>query len=138
MNRTRRPVPITLEIAPLIDIVFILLLFFVVTSTFIDEIVLELNLPDVALVDGEAEVEDALTITITAEDRIYFNDELVPSESVDQIVSTLSQLNLETSTTEIEVRADEDTRHATVVLVLDALSFLGLTKVNLMTERPKE
>ena len=135
MKRVRSTPPATLEIAPLIDIVFILLIFFVVTSSFIDEVTLEVNLPDVSVSSGNVSDHQLIVVLVSADSQVYVGEELIPANSASEIAARIQSNIVDQSTAAIEIRADEDSRHAAVVRVLDALSSLGLTRVNLITER---
>lgn len=130
--RTRRSDAIGIEIAPLIDIVFILLIFFVVTSTFIRENALEIDLP-ASHSTVDADVEGAIEIVISADNEIRVADRLIRSPSVDVLERELAVLAFGHDLERIIIRADARAHHATVVLVLDAASLLGLTEVSIVT-----
>ena len=131
-SRERRSDAIGIEIAPLIDIVFILLIFFVVTSTFIRENALEIDLPTShSTVDADS--KDAIEIVISADNEIRVADKLIPSASVDSIKTALVALTSDLQSRRIVVRADAAAHHATVVLALDSASLLGLTEVSIVT-----
>lgn len=130
--RARRSDSIGIEIAPLIDIVFILLIFFVVTSTFIRESALEIDLP-VSHSAIDSDIKDAIEIVISADNEIRVADKLIPSTSVDALKVELAELASKLDSGNVIVRADAAAHHATVVLALDAASLLGLTEVSIVT-----
>ena len=131
-SRIRRRDAIGIEIAPLIDIVFILLIFFVVTSTFIRENTLEIDLPS-SHSTVKVESEGAIEIHITANDEISVGDQLVPIATVDSLMEELTGRTSDTDSRRVVIKADADARHETVVLVLDAVNLLGLTEVSIVT-----
>ena len=127
-SRVRRSDAIGIEIAPLIDIVFILLIFFVVTSTFIRENTLEIDLPTShSYVD--VETNGAIEIRISADNEISVGDRVIPMATVDLLTELLS----DTDSARVIIRADADARHETVVLALDAVNLIGLTEVSIVT-----
>ena len=131
-SRVRRSDSIGIEIAPLIDIVFILLIFFVVTSTFIRENALEIDLP-ASHSPVEADTRDAIEIVISADNEIRVADKLIPTASVDALEVELAALASKLDSGNVIVRADATAHHATVVLALDAASLLGLTEISIVT-----
>lgn len=130
--RVRRSDAIGIEIAPLIDIVFILLIFFVVTSTFIRENALEIDLPT-SHSQLDVETNDAIEIIVAADNEISVGDRLIPTATTDLVTAELARLVSDVGSGRVIVRADASARHETVVLVLDAVNLLGLTEVSIVT-----
>lgn len=128
----RRGDSIGIEIAPLIDIVFILLIFFVVTSTFIRENTLEIDLPS-SHSTAHLGTESAIEILISADNEISVGDRLLPTATVDSLIRELTRRVGDADSERVVVRADADARHETVVLVLDAVNLLDLTEVSIVT-----
>ena len=131
-SRTRRSDAIGIEIAPLIDIVFILLIFFVVTSTFIRENALEIDLP-ASHSSIDPDTRDAIEIVISADNEIRVADKLIPTATVNALKTELGVIASKLDSGNVIVRADAEAHHATVVLVLDAASLLGLTEISIVT-----
>ena len=131
-SRIRRSDAIGIEIAPLIDIVFILLIFFVVTSTFIRENTLEIDLPS-SHSNVDVNTNDAIEILISADNEISIGDRLIQSATADLVTAELASLVSDVGSGRVIIRADANARHQTVVLVLDAVNLLGLTEVGIVT-----
>ena len=131
-HRTRRMDNVTIEIAPLIDIVFILLIFFVVTSTFIRENVLELELPN-AVTSTMPLTTDTIDVLITADNVILVNEQPLPESDWTSLVARLKQLGADPETHDMVIRADARSRHETVVVALDAAQALGITQIKVVT-----
>ncbi len=131
-SRQRRNDAIGIEIAPLIDIVFILLIFFVVSSTFIRENVLEIELPPSQSTDY-APLDETIEVVITANNEIRIGERLIPAATVATLMVELENRVAVANMGRIVVRADAKSLHETVVLVLDAANLLGLTQVSIVT-----
>ena len=131
-SRQRRNDAIGIELAPLIDIVFILLIFFVVSSTFIRENVLEIELPT-SQSTADARADETIEVVITANNEIRVGERLIPAATVATLMVELGNRVVDTNMRRVVVRADAKSRHETVVLVLDAANLLGLTQVNIVT-----
>ena len=131
-SRQRRNDAIGIELAPLIDIVFILLIFFVVSSTFIRENVLEIELPT-SQSTADARADETIEVVITANNEIKVGERLIPAATVATLMVELRNRVVDTNMRRVVVRADAKSSHETVVLVLDAANLLGLTQVSIVT-----
>ncbi|MCK5161393.1 MAG: biopolymer transporter ExbD, partial [Candidatus Aureabacteria bacterium] len=69
-----------LDITPLIDVIFLLLLFFMLSSSFILQPGIKVNLPESKV--SEAQSEDNIIVTITSERKILLNDENITEETL--------------------------------------------------------
>ena len=130
--RMRRSDSIGIEIAPLIDIVFILLIFFVVTSTFIRENALEIDLPESHSTVG-VDTNRGIEISISSDNQIQVGERTIANVTVDVLKAELATRAIEFDTDRVIVRADAKAHHATVVLALDAANLLGISEVSIVT-----
>ena len=117
----------TIDIAPLIDVVFLLLIFFMLTSSFISEPGIEVNLPKA--VTSEAVEERSLIITITSENVIYVNREVV---ILRELESMLRKAYMEERS--LFIKADRRASVGRIVEVWDLARDLGIPKINIATE----
>jgi len=125
----RRPCePISLNLTPLIDVVFLLLIFFMVSTTFDQSSELDLQLPET--LHGEQARDIApLQIEVSEDGAISVN-----GEASDNLPDALAQfLQDHTAPERVVVIADERARHGQVTRVLDALTGAGLTQVSFQT-----
>lgn len=119
-----------MNIAPLVDVVFLLLLFFMLTSRLVQEPVINVKLPE----SRAAEVESVMikTITITKENEIYFMDTKHALESLSKsIAETIS----EPETDVLRIRADTDVNIGFLVKVIDEVRAAGVKNFSIVTER---
>ena len=133
--RPQRPEPPDINLAPLIDVVFLLLIFFMVTTTFKDEVGIKVQLPQAS---GEAAAESrALTLVIDAGGAFYVNDRQVADTQPDTLRQALGQaIGQARSETgdrapgdlPLVLMADAKTPHQAVMTALDVASQLGLTR----------
>lgn len=130
--RVRRSDAIGIEIAPLIDIVFILLIFFVVTSTFIRENALEIDLPE-SHSTVDVATDGVIELVISADNEVSVGDKLVPNATVEALKVEIAAVATELPSVRVIVRADAEAHHATVVLALDAANLLGISEVSIVT-----
>ena len=125
----RRRESLTLDMTPLVDVVFLLLIFFLVTSVFKkEELALLLNLP--AGEQGErATTEKSATIQMD-EERIAFNDRVVTLEELDKELAALPDKSVP-----VVVRIDRNVEYGRIVKLFDLLKKHGLNNLALI-EKP--
>ena len=126
------------ELTPLIDVVFLLLIFFMVSTTFIRETQLKINLPESS---GELQEVDPGTIEIVVDRRGDYavNDRLLVNSEKATLVRALQEVM---DTTEpsplVVITADAMAAHQSVVRAMDAAGTVGLTRVSITTQQPSE
>ncbi len=120
----------TPDITPLIDVVFLLLIFFMVSTVFKkDELALLLNLPQTQ--EGETvEATEDLIIIELSEDELAFNGEVRDFESLSQDLKSITD-----KSRSIELRIDKEVRYDRVVKLLDKLREHELTNLSLITDK---
>ena len=134
--RGSRPDPPDINLTPLIDVVFLLLIFFMVSTTFKEDARLRLQLPEATGEPPEQVDVAQLEVIIDQWGRYYVNNDQV----VDQRVETLRRVMAEKSAGQGElpvlIKADAKTPHQAVMGALDAASQLGLTRVGFAASLP--
>jgi len=110
----------SLDLTPLIDTVFILLLFFILTTTF-SKPMLEVLLAKADNASVKEVVQERLNVTITEDGRIFFGGDLVPPE---EMVAMLEKLPTDAT---IVFNVDKRSRFGLFVQVLDAAKSRGLS-----------
>jgi len=115
---------ISINITSLIDVMFILLIFFMVSSSFIEQPGMKLELPQTKT--KEVERVENLTVYITAKGEIFVNDKPVPVDSLESAMKTLVPIAKEKT---LVLKADKATEHGLVVKVMDVAKLSGLKKL---------
>ena len=115
-----------LDITPLIDIVFIMLIFFIVTASFVKESGVEIDRPkaDTAVMQSQG----SILIGITAEDEVWINHQPVDVRSVQAHVMRLLAENPQGG---VVIQADRDSRNDMLVQVMDQIRQAGVEKIAL-------
>ena len=131
-RRRRRPGrgATTVELTPLIDVVLLLLIFFMVSTTFKRESVLAVELPEAQGAPLEQAAAEIM-VRLDASGTVVVNDEQLPDGEVGTVAGALARASGE----RVLVAADAAARHDAVVRVLDAAGRSGLTSVRILTER---
>ncbi|HET19637.1 MAG TPA: biopolymer transporter ExbD [Chromatiales bacterium] len=129
--RPRQRDEVGLDLTPLIDVVFLLLLFFMLTTTFVEATRLKIDLPEAGQGAEAERKDDHWTIEIDAQGRYALNGETVVAE---QLSERLRAIPGRTEETSVLVRADGQASHQAVVRALDAARSAGIVRVGLATE----
>ena len=123
-NRRRRREP-SINLAPLVDIVFLLVIFFMVSSTFITpETGLPIDLPQAT--SGEARPEGAPTVVVQADGQVFWKGD--PIDDASLLASLRAELAQDPVGTVI-LRADRKTPHGRAVQVMDVIRRAGAKRV---------
>ncbi len=135
-TKSRVIIPIV-EMTPMIDIVFLLIIFFMVAAQFAQQAHVELNLPSEIGEQNEAKPKNALVINILNDGSILIDKSkgaltLQEVENIVTIAVEEEQLNWQN----IRVRADENVKAGSLNEVLVILNKLGLSATNIATESP--
>ncbi len=122
--------PSSIDISPLIDVVFLLLIFFIVTTVFVKETGVEISKPRAASsVDLDRQ---AILIAVTAESRVWQGGREIGHDGVRAVVAALLE---ETPDSPVIIRADATAPTEATVRVIDSAKLAGASSVSLATER---
>lgn len=135
--RPARVDDLDVNITPLIDVVFLLLIFFMVTTTFTKETQLKLNLPEADAEQREVEKEK-IDIAIDADGRYYVNQHQlinIKSETLSRAIRKTAKNNRKMP---IVISGDANVEYQAVATVLSVTSQLGFTNITLPTKQPSE
>lgn len=131
-NRQRESVDINL--ASLIDVVFVLLLFFVVTTTFTRETQLRVELPEAASAEQVPPDQGKLVeITISAEGVYSVNNHLLPKSDLATLIEAIERESGGDNKLPLAISADGKTPHQAVVTAMDAAGKLGFSQLRMTT-----
>lgn len=115
-----------INITSLIDVMFLLLIFFMVTSTFKDQPAIDLSLPRSS--SAEETVAAPTVVYLTREGRLFLDSLEVEAG---QLAGRLRQLQAATGEDRIVLRADEHAEHGAVVALIDLIKESGYRRVSL-------
>ena len=142
MKRRRGRREARVELTPLIDVVFLLLIFFMVSTTFIRETQLKINLPEAT---GELQEVETGTIEITVDRSGDFavNDRVLVNSEKRTLVRALREVLQEgggesSAQRRVIITADANAAHQAVVRAMDAAGSVGLTRISITTQQPDE
>lgn len=136
LRRSRKD-NVDLDITPLIDVVFLLLIFFMVSTTFERESEINITLPEASEEYTETEPE-AVTIDVDVQGRVYINDQALVNSQVSTIREAIMNAMMDLKDPNVIIRADAQATHQLVVKVMDAARQAGLVRITFATQRIEE
>ncbi|MEF1256546.1 MULTISPECIES: biopolymer transporter ExbD [unclassified Vibrio] len=129
-RRQQRQEEAQVDLTSMLDIVFIMLIFFIVTSSFVRESGVEVNRPTASNVVSQKEV--GIFVAITSANDIYIDKRVV---DVERVQATLEHLMLDKPDASLVIQADEHAYSGTVVKVMDAAKSAGVRNIALAAEK---
>ncbi len=126
--RPQKSGELELNLTPMIDVVFLLLIFFMVTTTFDEQTELSIELPEVESSQAKEEAVEVL-LSISPDGSYYVNQQKLSGDNL----SDLSQAILDTAkqkrSLKLLINADAKTPHQAVMTALEAASRAGISNV---------
>ncbi len=119
-----------INIAPLIDVIFQLLIFFMLTSSFTFQSGIDVRLPKA--ITSDIIKEENFTITVTGENVIYWNNKITTIKELRQELSRSAHKNRP-----ILIKADRRSSVGRVVDIWDLCRELGIERINIATDQEK-
>ncbi len=127
-----------INLTSLIDVVFLLLIFFMISTTFERQAALKIDLPEAS---AEAQPQDSperLEWVIDPEGRIYLNDGQLVDSRPATLRAALEELVGDDRSLPVVIRADAQTPHHYVVTVMDVTGQMGFSRLSIATQRVDE
>ena len=118
-----------INLTPMLDVVFIMLIFFIVTATFIKEAGIQVERPDTVTADTQDDA--AILIAISATDEIWIDRQ---KRDPRQVRTIIERLHAENPKGGIVIQADEESTNEMLVVVMEAAKGAGVTNVAIASD----
>jgi len=122
-----------INLIPLIDVSLLLVIFFMLTSTFMQEGRLKIELPQASLAPTGKQKSDPIVITVSQSGTYRVNDRELINNSPDTLRAAIQEVAGADRSKPVTVRADARTTHQSVVTAMDVLGKLGFVRINIAT-----
>ena len=132
--RHRKAEELDVNITPLVDVVFLLLIFFMVSTTFDRQSELNIELPEASGEITESEVVD-VEIFIKQDGKFIINDTAV-SSNIDSLLRALREAAGDNSDPRVIISADKETTHQAVMTAMDAARQMGFIHITFSAVKP--
>ena len=115
----------TIDMTPMLDIVFIMLIFFIVTTSFVKEAGIQVNKPKA----GNTSQEKSANIFIAVKENgeVHMDRRMV---DVERVAANIERMLAEQPTDTVVIQADKEAKHGVVVKVMDQIKEAGIDKIS--------
>lgn len=136
MFQTRKKQEVTVNLTPLIDVVFLLLIFFMVSTSFNRETQIKLELPS-ASGDPLETMPDLVEISVDSEGRYFVNAKPVVNTELDTLVKAIADVGQGNRELQVVISADASAPYQSVVTAMEASRQSGYFNFTMATRNPK-
>ena len=126
-----------LNLTPLIDVVFLLLIFFMVSTTFEKQAKLKIELPEASAKAAASEAQE-LVIAISQKGVFFVNNNELVNAKPKALQNALQNIAEDARDMPVIIKADANVAHKHVVMAMDVLGNMGFAKVSMATTQAKE
>lgn len=124
-----------INLIPFIDILLVVLIFLVLTTTYSRFTELSINLPH-AQANATKDKSQSITVAVGRDGRYMVNDQVLPSTQVDPLTHALQAAAGNNTQTMVVINADANATHQSVIAVMDAARRAGLGQLTFATQEP--
>ena len=128
LRRRRFSTLVDINVIPLIDVMFMLVIFFVVSTTFQKRAQIDITLPEASAEVADPEV-DLIEVSVDAKGTVYVGGQALVNSQVMTIREALRDASLDMKDPPIVISADAEVSHQAVIKVMDAARQVGLVHV---------
>lgn len=122
------------DLTPMVDVVFLLLIFFMISTTFVESPGISIKLPEASSQTIEREPKE-IKVYLSQDGDIYHGEKKI---SVDDFKGLLADHQADAKQTTVLLLADQESRHGKVVVLMDLARDAGFTKLAIATEHRKK
>ncbi len=127
----------SINLTPLIDVVFLLLIFFMVTTTFTRETRMLISLPE-AEAENLSNEQVTLELVVSKEGSYAVNGQSLINRDIKTIMAALKDASAGDNEMPLVITADAQSTHQAVITAMDAAGRLGFKTLNIATQQPQE
>ncbi len=132
IGNDRRHDDFEINVISLIDVLLTLLMFFVLTTTFIQHSRMQVTLPKASAEERDMQAP-ALTVVVDRDGHYYVGSDEVLGQGVEPLKQAIANVAGDDHDRQVTIRADAMTPHQNVVMAMDALGQLGFTRLSIAT-----
>jgi len=126
--RPQKNTELELNLTPMIDVVFLLLIFFMVTTTFDEKTEMSIELPQVHRSQPKQEIVE-VNLSISADGTYYLNQQKLSGDSLQDLSQAILDAARKQRSLKLLINADAETPHQSVMTALEAASRAGISNI---------
>jgi biopolymer transport protein ExbD len=135
-QRGREKEPLEINLVPLIDVMMVILIFLMITTTYNKYTELQINLPS-ADADKQAERANEVAVLVNTQGQYVINRKPVVFRTIDQLAEELRRAASTAKEPVVVISADANATHQAVVRVMEAARLAGLSQITFTTQSTK-
>ena len=135
-QRGREKEPLEINLVPLIDVMMVILIFLMITTTYNKYTELQINLPS-AQAERQPERPNEITVLVNAQGQYVVNRSAVPFRTVEQLADELRRAGAGAREPVVVITADAAATHQSVIRVMEASRLAGLSQITFTTQSAK-
>ena len=135
-QRGREKEPLEINLVPLIDVMMVILIFLMITTTYSKYTELQINLP-AARAERQLERQNEITVLVNAQGQYVVNRVAVTYRSTDQLADELRRAGAALKEPVVVISADASATHQAVIRVMEAARVAGLAQITFTTQSSK-
>ena len=135
-QRGREKEPLEINLVPLIDVMMVILIFLMITTTYNKYTELQINLPS-AQAERQPERPNEITVLVNAQGQYVVNKSAVPFRAVEQLADELRKAGAGLKEPVVVITADAAATHQSVIRVMEASRLAGLSQITFTTQSAK-
>jgi len=135
-QRGKEKEPVEINLVPMIDVMLVILIFLMITTTYSKYTELQINLPS-AQAERQLERPNEVTILVNAQGQYVVNRTPVPFRSIEQLAAELRRAAATMQEPIVVISADAAATHQSVIRVMEASRLAGLSQLTFTTQSAK-
>ena len=136
-QRGREKEPLEINLVPLIDVMMVIIIFLMITTTYSRYTELQINLPSAAEAEKQPERANEISVLVNAQGQYVVNRRPVPFRSVDELAEELRRAAGGANQPMVVISADANATHQAVIRVMEAARLAGLSQITFTTQAAK-
>jgi biopolymer transport protein ExbD len=135
-RRGKEKEPLEINLVPMIDVMLVILIFLMITTTYSKYTELQINLPT-ANAEKQMERSNEVSVLVNAQGQYVINRTAVTYRSIDQLAEELKRASSTMKEPVVVISADATATHQAVVRVMEASRLAGLSQITFTTQATK-
>ena len=135
-QRGKEKEPLEINLVPMIDVMLVILIFLMITTTYSKYTELQINLPT-ANAEKQMERSNEVSVLVNAQGQYVINRSPVTYRSIDQLADELKRASSAMKEPVVVISADATATHQAVVRVMEASRLAGLSQITFTTQAAK-
>jgi biopolymer transport protein ExbD len=135
-QRGREKEPLEINLVPLIDVMMVIIIFLMITTTYAKYTELAINLPS-ADAEKQADRANEIAVLVDAQGQYVINKRAVVFRSVEQLADELRRAGAGAKEPVVVISADANATHQAVIRVMEAARVAGLSQITFTTQAAK-